>query len=302
MENKNENNSSIIPIGSTGLVRVNNTISITDKILKEHNFKLHNHKNLLTDNWVNNFPDEWKEILELHIILTKLDIQLDTKCSIHHQYKSLFNVEYIPHNKTDYKHLKSLKILNLRTDKGGNPPLAYKGIKNVTPIVYFKNLIELNYYCESKNIIGLENVGKLPALQKLHIFAPHLYNIDFLKTNIGLKDLSLITGIISDYSPLSELFMLERLFFSTDKLPASHSVFKLTNLKDLDIMNCSDVEDIELFSHLSNLEKLTLYYVNIHDVNFLKKLQLKSLRIRNGGLINEDIIWLRENVQDLILL
>lgn len=293
MDNKSENNTSIIPIGSTGLVRVNNTISITDKILKEHNFKLHNHKNLLTDNWDNHFPNEWKEILELHIILTKLDIQIDTKCSIHNQYKSLFNVDYTFNNKTDIRYLKKLKILNLRTSKG---------IDNISPIRYFEGLTELNYYCESKNIVGLENIEKLSALQKLHIFAPHLYNIDFLKTNIGLKDLSLITGKISDYSPLLELFMLERLYFSTDKLPASHSVFKLTSLKDLVIMNCSDVEDIELFSHLSHLEKLTLYYVNIHDVNFLKKLQLKSLRIRNGGLINEDIIWLKENVQDLILL
>jgi WD40 repeat protein len=35
MENKNENNSSIIPIGSTGLVRVGNFIDVTNKILNE---------------------------------------------------------------------------------------------------------------------------------------------------------------------------------------------------------------------------------------------------------------------------
>lgn len=35
MENKNENNSSIIPIGSTGLVRVGNTLAVTNKILTE---------------------------------------------------------------------------------------------------------------------------------------------------------------------------------------------------------------------------------------------------------------------------
>lgn len=293
MENKNENNTSLIPIGSTGLVRVNNTISITDKILKEHNFKLHNHKNLLTDNWDNIFPNEWKEILELHIILTKLDIQIDTKCSIHHQYKTLFNVDYKFNNKTDIRYLKKLKILNLRTSKY---------INDITPITYFDKLTELNYYSETHNLIGIENIGKLTALEKLHLYTPHLHNLDFIKTNIGLKDLSLITGKIPDYSPLSALFMLERLYFATDKLPASHSVFKLTNLIDLDIINCRDVEDVELFSNLSNLEKLTLYYVNIHNINFLKKLQLKSLRIRNGGLINEDIIWLRENIQDLILL
>jgi hypothetical protein len=160
----------------------------------------------------------------------------------------------------------------------------------------------LNYYSESHSLIGIENIGKLTELEKLHLYTPHLYNIDFLKTNTGLRNLYLITGKIPDYSSLSELIMLERLYFATDKLPVSHSVFKLTNLKDLDIINCRDVEDIELFSHLLQLEKLTLYYVNIHDVNFLKKLKLKSLRIRNGGLINEDIIWLRENVQDLILL
>jgi hypothetical protein len=293
MENKNENNISIIPIGSTGLVRANNTISITDKILKEHNFKLHNHKNLLTDNWNNLFPNDWKEILELHIILTKLDIQIDTKYSIHHQYKTLFNVDYTFNNKTDIRYLKKLKILNLRTSKY---------INDITFITYFDKLTELNYYSESNSLIGIENIGKLTGLEKLHLYTPHLHNLDFLKTNIGLKDLSLITGKISDYSPLSALFMLERLYFETDKLPASHSVFKLTNLKDLDIINCRDVEDIELFSNLSHLEKLTFCYFNIHDINFLKKLQLKSLRIRNGGLINEDIIWLKENIQDLILI
>ena len=36
MENKNKNNTSIIPIGSTGLVRVGNSIEITNKIIKEH--------------------------------------------------------------------------------------------------------------------------------------------------------------------------------------------------------------------------------------------------------------------------
>ena len=42
---ESENKQSLIPIGSTGLVKVNNTISITDKLLREHNFRLHNHKN-----------------------------------------------------------------------------------------------------------------------------------------------------------------------------------------------------------------------------------------------------------------
>jgi uncharacterized protein (TIGR02145 family) len=36
MEKKNENNSSIISIGSSGLVRVGNSIDITNKIIKEH--------------------------------------------------------------------------------------------------------------------------------------------------------------------------------------------------------------------------------------------------------------------------
>jgi uncharacterized protein (TIGR02145 family) len=36
MDNKNEKNTSIIPIGSTGLVRVGNSIEITNKIIKEH--------------------------------------------------------------------------------------------------------------------------------------------------------------------------------------------------------------------------------------------------------------------------
>ena len=36
MENKNENNSSIIPIGSTGLVRVGNSIKVTNKLLTEY--------------------------------------------------------------------------------------------------------------------------------------------------------------------------------------------------------------------------------------------------------------------------
>jgi WD40 repeat protein len=36
MENKNENNTSLIPIGSTGLVRVSNSIEITSKIIAEY--------------------------------------------------------------------------------------------------------------------------------------------------------------------------------------------------------------------------------------------------------------------------
>ncbi len=37
MKNKNENNISIIPIGSTSLVRVINSIAITTKILNDNN-------------------------------------------------------------------------------------------------------------------------------------------------------------------------------------------------------------------------------------------------------------------------
>lgn len=40
MDNKNENNNSIIPVGSTGLVRVGNSIGITNKILNEHKERL----------------------------------------------------------------------------------------------------------------------------------------------------------------------------------------------------------------------------------------------------------------------
>jgi predicted NACHT family NTPase len=39
MENKNENNTSIIPIVSTGLVRVSNSISVTNKLLTESKFQ-----------------------------------------------------------------------------------------------------------------------------------------------------------------------------------------------------------------------------------------------------------------------
>ena len=39
MKNKNENNSSLVPIGSTGLVRVSNSISVTNKLLAESKFQ-----------------------------------------------------------------------------------------------------------------------------------------------------------------------------------------------------------------------------------------------------------------------
>ncbi|MCX6278192.1 MAG: hypothetical protein NT004_08850 [Bacteroidetes bacterium] len=292
MENMSENNTSIIPIGSTGLTRVNCAITITDKILKEHNFKLHNHKNLLTDNWDEHFPDEWKKVLELHIILTKLEIQVDTKISIYDQYKSIFNVEYTFKNKTDYKHLKSLKILNLH---------EINGISDLQPISYFENLIELRWISYSETIMGIENIGSLSKLKYLDFHEPHLFELDFLKTNIELKCLKLLTGYISDFSFLSELQKLECLTFYSDKISVSHPIFKLPRLKNLNIVGCRKVEDVELFSNLSELVNLNLHRVNIKDIDFVKKLKLKSLSIRNGGLSNEDITWLRENIQDLSL-
>lgn len=39
MDNKNENKTSIIPTGSTGLVRVSNSISVTNKLLTESKFQ-----------------------------------------------------------------------------------------------------------------------------------------------------------------------------------------------------------------------------------------------------------------------
>jgi tetratricopeptide (TPR) repeat protein len=42
MDNKNEKNTSIIPIGSTGLVRAENSISITNKIFNERSIYLFN--------------------------------------------------------------------------------------------------------------------------------------------------------------------------------------------------------------------------------------------------------------------
>lgn len=283
----------ITPNSSTSLVRVDNSISITDKILKEHNFKLHNHKTLLMENWNNIFPDEWKEILELHIILSKLGINVDTKCSIHHQYKSLFGVDYTYNDKTDLNHLKSLKTLNLRTKIE---------INDLSPISFFENLIEFQYWNESDSIVGIEKIGGFLKLEYLHIYAPKVLNLNFLINNLKLKKLTLITGDIIDYTFLKKLEGLEYLYFSTDKLTKHHPIFTLLNLKTLTVMNCNQVEDIDQFINLSNLEELTLYYVNITNINFLKRLEIKSLRIRNGGLKNEEIDWIKNNIPDLILL
>ena len=290
---KSNKNIAITPISSNSLVRVDNSISITDKILKEHNFKIHNHKTLLTENWNSIFPDEWKEILELHIILSKLGIDIDIKSSIHHQYKSLFGVDYACSDKTDLNHLKSLKTLNLRSKIE---------ISNLSPLSFFENLIEFQYSSESNTIVGIEKIGGFLKLEYLHIYAPKVLNLNFLSNNIKLKKLILITGDIIDYTFFNKLDGLEYLFFSTDKLTKNHPIFTLVNLKDLTVMNCRQVDDIDQFINLSNLEKLNIFYVHITNIDFLRNLEIKSLRIRNGGLKNEELDWMNNNIPDLILL
>ena len=67
-------------------------------------------------------------------------------------------------------------------------------------------------------------------------------------------------------------------------------------------MNCRQVDDIDQFINLSNLEKLNIFYVHITNIDFLRNLEIKSLRIRNGGLKNEELDWMNNNIPDLILL
>lgn len=248
---------------------------------------------VLTQKWSGDFSIHLKEILEIHVIFSIFKINLNFDSSIHHQYEKHFGKAYAFQNNIEYKPLLSLKKLNLRTSEY---------IENISFIQYLKNIEELTYFCDSKNINGIEFIGSLVNLKFLHLYSPTITDLDFLKNNSQLQELSLIIGEINNWKFLSSLTNLKKLFCSIDNLEKNHPLFDLLKLEELDICNCSNVENLNDFIRLNKLKKLIAHYLNLNQIEFLKSMNLNKLNARRGELTDKEIEWIKENIENSLLL
>jgi hypothetical protein len=278
----------ILQVLNKNVDKINNLDSVnsdlTDKHAKSKN---------LNEKWIENLSNNTKEILEIHVIFSIFEIDINFDSSIHSQYKKHFGSNYIFQDQIEYKPLLSLKKLNLR---GG------EDVENISFIQHLENIEELTYYCDSKRIQGTESIGTIVNLKKLHLFTPELTQLEFLKGNSQLKELSLITGKVNNYSFFTSLLNLKKLHVSIDNLHKNHPIFELGKIEELSVF-CNNVQDLNDFVKFKNLKKLDSPYLTLdNNILFLKFMSLNKLWARKGNLTRKEIEWINENIEEVLLL
>ena len=239
-----------------------------------------------------NISPEIQKILEMHIVFQKNNLPIHFKSSIHNQYKSIYNRNYILQKSLTKEDLAKIKVLNLRTSKE---------IKDLAILKYMSKIEKLQIFSEEKFIYNIEEIGNLQSLTQLLLFTSNIKDYSFIKRNPNLKDLLLTNSEIENYNFLVYLKGLEKLTFSPLMLKKDDHLFELCNLQELSIGNCS-VVDTSAIIKLLKLKVFKAHSFELQNIDFLKQMNIQELLIRKGNLNSDEIEWLKNNISNLILL
>jgi Leucine-rich repeat (LRR) protein len=201
MDNNNENNTSIIPISSTGLVKVSNSLAITHKILDE----LQQRFDPLT--WWQTLDDNMK----MALYATKLDEEMEELF-----VPDLFDCRVVL--KFSYRNIKNL----------GNAAINNLDIGTIKSILQLNSLIII----KESNMSNIIPIKELTNLTHLH-FNSEITDISTLTTLTNLTHLHFESNKISDISPLTTLTNLTYLILDDNKI----SVQQIEYLKNK-LPNC----------------------------------------------------------------
>jgi internalin A len=189
MDNNNENNTSIIPISSTGIVRVSNSLAITQKILNELQQRFD--------------PLAWWQTLDDDM---KMALYANIKCG--EEIKECFDRGYDYFDK---------QILDDQLKTVIN--LGIGAINNLG-IGIIKSILQLNllHIISKFNISDIIPIKVLTNLTHLDLGSNKISDISPLTTLTNLTDLYSLENEISDISPLTSLTNLTSLHLRENEI------------------------------------------------------------------------------------
>ncbi len=91
--------------------------------------------------------------------------------------------------------------------------------------------------------------------------------------------------IDDDFLPMNKILQIEELVLTGTNYEYFPDIKKLQNLKNLKIIGCQGISDLDYISELPNLQELTMSYCDIFDISFMKSLtQIRFLNLCNIGI------------------
>ena len=258
MQDNIENNTSnsLVPLGSKGLVRLENSIAITDKILNESKLRP---EYLL--NWWNDLDEIWRIILCANFFENnayKYDINQD------------FSAEQIT------KILKIRKLeYNILSEGSYIPPEDL-----ITDIAPINQLTELTHLSFSESLKCQFKIDKMsPKTLSITIQFNNMSDLSFFKFYPNLKHLDLWANSIDNIENISNLTELEFLNIGGNSITDLSPLASLKKLKELNV-SCNNINSIEPISKIITLTHLNLYDNKIVDLSPLENLiNLNKLNI-----------------------
>lgn len=282
----------LIPKSSTNLVRTQNSIEITNKLLFESRYE-----------WWNKLPDLWKKILNAYIgkiqnypNFNSIDISCIGSKDIpaNQDLEKILQIKHLEYHFWDehdwggieslntilpIEKLRNLEILKLSDchsiNWDGQIEIIY-GLSNL-------KILEIS----GSNLSDINGIQQLTKLEELYIDHNFLEDISFLSGLTNLKILLLDNNPIKNFSCLESLTNLNKLkignsyrsFKYVEDIGSISFIKRLFKLKFLDL-NQTSLRDISNLKNLINLEELLLSWNNIDEIECLKSLyNLKTLNL-----------------------
>lgn len=246
-----QENNSIIPIGSNALNRVSNSIAITDKIIKELS------KPDLIEIW-NSFDDFWKFVLYDNYV--NKDLYDAEKWNIGYTSNKGTKKVFIEYQKSGVKEFNRIEI---------NKILEIKSFIYNKLWYYDNSYKDLgDFECVKNNFSRLSN---LKYLTKVDIETDELKSIHFLDKITSLQNLRLRTDTVIDFEPLNNVRNLKVLNLEWNNSVNITSITKFYNLSKLNLNRCK-INDISPISKLEKLTELEIIWNNLSDIKPLSNL------------------------------
>lgn len=287
MQDNIENNTSnsLVPLGSKGLVRLENSIAITDKILNESKLRPE-----YLINWWNDLDEIWRTILCANFFggnnAYKYDINQDFSVE---QLKEILKISKLEYSLSPEDHdfvktedfISDISPINQLTELthlnlNGSLRCQFKINKSFPKTLR----IELDF----NNICDLSFLRFYPNVKHLDLWANSIDNIEYISNLTELEFLNIGGNSITDLSPLATLKKLKELNVSCNNINNIEPISKIITLTHLNLHK-NQIVDLSPLENLINLKEL-----DIDDNKFTSIAPVSSLKELNT-------IWSRSNIQ-----
>lgn len=282
MEENNSNSFSIMPVGSTGLVRVGRSLQITNKILGEIQTS--------NDEWWKSLSPEWQNVIYANYIIQKEFRQeyipystyrgdRNEKIKVLRKYEDLYNIKL--ESKEELNRIELNEILEIESLDCCNT--TFDDYSPLNKLIKLKQL-----FLNESSITNLEQIQKaLMIIKELEFNYTSISNISALEKSKNLERLSFYHTNVTDISPLKHVLNLEYLNCSHNKIK---DISFLKNLEKLWWLDCNttDINEIESLSNLP-IQKLWVSNTKVKDLNPLRNMKesLYWLLIKNCDIGDE---------------